>query len=53
MSFSSLRLDFLGHMESRDSISVDLDKTKVVMDRLRPKIVIEICSFLGLAVYYR
>ena len=40
-------------MESGDSISIDPDKTKVVMDQLRPMTVIEIRSFLGLAVYYR
>ena len=53
MSFASLRLDFLGHMESGDGISMDLDKTKVIMDQLRSMTVIEISSFLGLTVYYR
>ena len=38
---------------SGDGISVDLDKTKVVMDWPRPTTVIEIHSFLGLVVYYR
>ena len=53
VSFNSPKLDFLGHIESGDDISIDPDKTKVVMDRLRSMTVIEIRSFLGLAVYYR
>ena len=46
-------IGFLGHVESGDGISMDLDKTKVVMDWLRSTIVTEICSFLGLVGYYR
>ena len=42
VSFGSLKLDFLGHMESGDGISIDPDKTKAVMDWPRPTIVIEI-----------
>ena len=38
---------------SGDGISVDLDKTKIVIDWPRPMTVTEICSFLGLAGYYR
>ena len=40
-------------MESRDSISIDPDKTITVMDWPRPTTVIEIRSFLGFAGYYR
>ena len=53
VSFDSLKLDILGYMESRDNISIDPDKTKLVMDQLRPMTVIEIRSFLGLVGYYR
>ena len=35
----------LGHMESRDSISIDPDKTKEIMDWPRPTTVTEICIF--------
>ena len=38
---------------SGDGILVDPDKTKVVMDWLRPTIVIAIRSFLGLVGYYK
>jgi len=47
------QIGFLGHVVSRDSISVDLDKTKAVMDWSRPMTVLEIRSFLGLVGYYR
>jgi len=43
----------LGHMVSRDGISVDTEKIKVVVDWPRPITVTEIRSFLGLARYYR
>ena len=35
------------------SVSVDSEKVKVVMSWERPKSVFEICSFLGLAGYYK
>ena len=38
---------------SRDGTSVDLNKTKTVMDWLRPTAVTEIRSFLDLVGYYR
>ena len=38
---------------SGDGISVDPNKTKAIMNWLRPMTVIEIRSFLGLAGYYR
>ena len=34
-------------------VSVDLEKVEAVMSWERPKSVFEICSFLGLAGYYR
>ena len=45
-------IQFLGHMVSKEGISVDPAKVEVVMRWERPKSVFEICSFLGLASYY-
>ncbi|XP_020262691.1 uncharacterized protein LOC109838678 [Asparagus officinalis] len=47
------RIAFLGHVVSRDGISVDPDKVAVVKDGPTPKSVSDIKSFLGLAGYYR
>ena len=43
----------LGHVVSASGVSVDPEKVEVVMSWERPKSVFEICSFLGLAGYYR
>ena len=47
------KVSFLGHMVTKDGISVDLGKVDVVSNWTRPNTVIEIRSFLGLAGYYR
>ncbi|XP_073152036.1 uncharacterized protein [Henckelia pumila] len=47
------RVAFLGHIISKDGVSVDPKKVEAVMDWPRPKTVTEIRSFLGLAGYYR
>ena len=44
---------FLGHVVLASSVSVDPEKVKVVMGWERPKVVFEICSFLGFARYYK
>ena len=44
---------FLGHVVSASGVLVDSEKVKAVMSWERPKSVFEICSFLGLAGYYR
>ena len=44
---------FLGHIVSALGVSVDPEKVEVVMSWERPKSVFKICSFLGLAGYYR
>jgi hypothetical protein len=44
---------FLGHTISHDGISVDPSKVQEVVDWKPPKSVHQICSFLGLAGYYR
>ena len=46
-------IQFLGHMVSKEGISVDPTKVEAVMRLERPKSVFEIRNFLGLAGYYR
>jgi len=47
------KVKFLGHVISKDGISVDPAKVEAVMQWERPKTITEIRSFLGLAGYYR
>jgi len=42
----------LGHIVSKEGISVDPQKTEAIMQWPRPKNVTEAWSFLGLAGYY-
>ena len=44
---------FFGHVVSASGVLVDSKKVEAVMSWERPKSVFEICSFLGLAGYYR
>ncbi|XP_070057116.1 uncharacterized protein [Nicotiana tomentosiformis] len=44
---------YLGHVVSREGIEVDPQKISAVKNWPRPTTPIEICSFLGLAGYYR
>ena len=44
---------FLGHVVSALGVSIDPEKVEAVMSWEGPKSVFEICSFLGLAGYYR
>ena len=47
------KVPFLGHVLSKDGISVDLGKVQEVMDWKAPTSVHEVWSFLGLTGYYR
>ena len=47
------KVRFLEHVVSTSGVSVDPEKVEAVMSWVRPKSVFEICSFLGLATYYR
>ncbi|GKV48180.1 hypothetical protein SLEP1_g55007, partial [Rubroshorea leprosula] len=47
------RVAFLGHVVSKDGISVDPDKVKAIVEWSQPTNVTEVRSFLGLAGYYR
>ena len=44
---------FFGHVVSASGVSVGPEKVEAVMSWERPKSVFEMCSFLGLAGYYR
>ena len=44
---------FLGHIITVDGVKVEPEKVKAVSEWKQPTNVIEICSFLGLAGYYR
>ena len=45
------QISFLGHVISQDGISVDPKKIEAIVNWERPKTVMEICNFLGLASY--
>ena len=52
-NFWMQEIQFLGHMVSKEGISVDPTKVEVVTKWEIPKNVFEVRSFLGLAGYYR
>ena len=47
------QISFLGHVVSKDGISIDPGKVKAVLSWKRPTIVFEVRSFLGMVGYYR
>jgi hypothetical protein len=47
------KVPFLGHVLSKDGISVDPSKVQEVIDWKAPTSVLKVWSFLGLAGYYR
>ena len=51
--FWQTRVVFLGHVVSGEGISVNPEKTRVMMNWPSPMTVTEIRSFLGLAEYYQ
>ncbi|CAM8895837.1 unnamed protein product [Rhodiola kirilowii] len=51
--FWTSEIKFLGHVISKEGISVDPVKVEAILNWKTPKIVFEIRSFLGLAGYYR
>ena len=46
-------VSFLRHIVSKEGIRVDPKNIEVVVERKPPRNVTEVCSFLGLACYYR
>ena len=51
--FWLIEVRFFGHVMLALGVSVDLEKVEAVMSWERPKLVFEICSFLGLVGYYK
>ena len=51
--FWSREVKFLGHVVTTEGIAVDPYKVEAVINWQRPKSVFDICSFMGLAGYYR
>ena len=51
--FCLIKVKFVGHVVSTSGVSVNPEKVEAVMNWEKPKSVFEICSFLGLAGYYR
>ena len=47
------KVRFLGHIVSASGVSMDPEKAETMMSWERPKSIFEICSFLGLAGYYK
>ena len=47
------KIQYLGHVVSKDGISVDLDKIKAIIEWPVPKNVTNIGSFMGITGYYR
>lgn len=52
-SFTQDTIKFLGHVIERGRIRMDLEKIRAIEDWQSPTNVNELCSFLGLANYYR
>lgn len=51
--FFKEKIQYLGHILTRDGISVDPEKIRTIMEWSVPKDVVDIRSFMGLAGYYR
>ena len=47
------KIQYLGHLVSKDGIFVDPDKVKAIMEWPVPKNVSDIRSFMGITGYYR
>lgn len=47
------QVTFLGHVISKEGVSIDFSKTTAMVERPRSTNALEIRSFLGLAGYYR
>jgi hypothetical protein len=52
-SFGETTVEFLGHVISYNTISMDKEKLQGVQDWPRPTTTKQVCGFLGLAGYYR
>jgi len=51
--FFQSQIHYLGHMVSKDGITVDWEKIKSIMEYIAPKNVTKVISFMGFRSYYR
>lgn len=51
--FFQTELHYLGHVVSKEGITVDLEKIRAIMEWATPRNVDEVRSFMGLARYYK
>jgi hypothetical protein len=52
-SFYQSKIHYLGHVISSEGIAMDPTKVEAIMEWPTPTNVMEVCSFMGLAGYYR
>jgi hypothetical protein len=52
-AFWLMEIPFLGHVIPAEGIALDPSKVQEVLDWMSPRLVMQICSFFGLAGYYR
>lgn len=52
-NFFQIEVHYLGYLVSKESIAVDSEKIRAIMEWEAPKNVDEVRSFMGLATYYR
>jgi len=52
-SFFLSEVHYLGHVVSKEGIVVDPEKIRAIVERVFPKSVDEVISFMGLVGYYR
>ncbi|KAA0062427.1 Retrovirus-related Pol polyprotein from transposon 297 family [Cucumis melo var. makuwa] len=52
-SFAQLKIEYLGHIISREGVEVDPEKIRSIADWPVPTNVRQVCGFLGLTGYYR
>jgi hypothetical protein len=52
-SFYQKQIHYLGHIISKDGITMDLEKIEAIIEWSMPKNVTKVRSFMGLVGYYR
>jgi len=52
-SFGASRVEYLGHIVSKDGVRVDPKKFVAIQEWYRPNTLNNLCGFLGITGYYR